>query len=200
MGNNYLAQFYGKSSNYTDIPNRLFKEYNVKKGLRNEDRTGVRVGLTRVSDVVGYEVTDGVKTDVEGDLYFRGYSVYDLIKGKTGCIGFEEVCFLLLYGYLPSKSDLEHFIQVLRSLYALPDDFLEMNLLRLPGKNLMNKLQHAALTLYNYDEDDPDDTDVYKTMLKGIDLLAKFPSVACYAYQSKVHHFERKSLIIHYPR
>lgn len=200
MNNNYLAQFYGKSSNYTDIPNRLYKEYNVKKGLRNEDGTGVRMGLTRVSDVVGYEIIDGVKTDAGGDLYYRGYSVYDLIKGKPGCMGFEETCFLLLYGYLPTKTELNRFIDVLRSLYALPDEFLEMNLLRLPGKNLMNKLQHAALTLYNYDEDNPDDTDVFKTMLKGVSLLAKFPSVACYAYQSKIHHFNRESLIIHYPR
>ena len=80
MNYNYLAQFYGKSSNYTDIPNHLYKEYNVKKGLRNEDGTGVRMGLTRVSDVVGYEIIDGVKTNAEGDLYYRGYSVYDLVK------------------------------------------------------------------------------------------------------------------------
>ena len=200
MSNTYLAQYYGKSSNYTDIPNRLYKEYNVKKGLRNEDGTGVRMGLTRVSDVVGYEIVDGVKENAEGDLFYRGYSVYDLIQGKPGSQGFEETCFLLLYGYLPSKADLRNFISIVRSLYALPDDFLEMNLLRLPGKNLMNKLQHATLTLYNYDEDNPDDTDPYKTMLKGVNLLAKFPSIACYAYQSKVHHFDRGSLIIHYPR
>lgn len=200
MNNNYLAQYFGKSSNYTDIPNGLYKEYNVKKGLRNEDGTGVRMGLTKVSDVVGYELVDGAKVNAEGNLYYRGYSVYDIIQGKQGCNGFEEVCFLLLYGYLPNKSELNHFIHVIRTLYALPDEFLEMNLLRLPGKNLMNKLQHAALTLYNYDEDNPDDTDVYKTMLKGVNLLAKFPSVACYAYQSKVHHFNRESLIIHYPK
>ena len=199
MNNTYLAQYYGKSSNYTDIPNQLYKEYNVKKGLRNEDGTGVRIGLTRVSDVVGYEIReDGVEV-TEGNLLYRGYSVYDLVKGKPGCCGFEEVCFLLLFGYLPSKDDLRHFIEVVRSLYALPDDFLEMNLLRLPGRNLMNKLQQAALTFYNYDPD-PDAQDVYQTLLKGVNLLAKFPSVACYAYQSKVHHFDRKSLVIHYPR
>lgn len=199
MNNTYLAQYYGKSSNYTDIPNQLYKEYNVKKGLRNEDGTGVRIGLTRVSDVVGYEIReDGVEV-TEGNLLYRGYSVYDLVKGKPGCCGFEEVCFLLLFGYLPSKDDLRHFIEVVRSIYALPDDFLEMNLLRLPGRNLMNKLQQAALTFYNYDPD-PDAQDVYQTLLKGVNLLAKFPSVACYAYQSKVHHFDRKSLVIHYPR
>ena len=84
MSNTYLAQYYGKSSNYTDIPNHLYKEYNVKKGLRNEDGTGVRMGLTRVSDVVGYEIVDGVKENAEGNLFYRGYSVYDLIQGKPG--------------------------------------------------------------------------------------------------------------------
>ena len=81
MNNTYLAQYYGKSSNYTDMPNQLDKEYNVKKGLRNEDGTGVRNGLTRVSDVVGYEIReDGVEV-TEGNLLYRGYSVYDLVKG-----------------------------------------------------------------------------------------------------------------------
>lgn len=200
MGNNYLAQFYGKSSNYTDIPNMLFKEYNVKKGLRNEDGTGVRIGLTKVSDVVGYEMIDGEKKDCDGVLFYRGYSVEDLVKNKKGCTGYEEACFLLLFGYLPTKAELKNFINIVRSCYELPDDFLEMNLLRMPGKNLMNKLQHAVLTLYNYDNDNPDDTDVYKTLIKGVNLLAKFPSVACYAYQSKVHYYNRESLIIHYPQ
>ena len=175
----YLAQFYGKSQNYTDIPNKWYKEYNVKKGLRNEDGTGVRVGLTRVADVVGYEETEeGIKA-IPGRLLYRGIDVLDLVNGKKGShFGYEEVCFLLLFGYLP-------------------DEFVEMNLLRLPGKNLMNKLMDAVLTLYNYD-DDPDNTDVYQTLVKGVNLLAKLPSIACYAYQSKVHYYDRESLFIHY--
>lgn len=196
----YLAQFFGKSSNYTDIPNHLYKEYNVKKGLRNEDGTGVRIGLTRVSDVVGYEIQDGKKVNVDGDLYYRGYSVYDLLKGKADSHGFEETCFLLLFGYLPTKQEKKRFVDEVSKQYALPDEFLKGNLLREPGRNLMNKLQHATITLYNYDQDNPDDTDVYQTLLKGISLLAKFPTIACYSYHSKVHHFDRKSLIIHYPK
>ncbi|MGN0373852.1 MAG: citrate/2-methylcitrate synthase, partial [Enterocloster sp.] len=195
---NYLAQFYGKSQNYTDIPNKWYKEYNVKKGLRNEDRTGVRVGLTRVSDVVGYEQTEeGIKA-VPGKLYYRGYEVMDLVRGKKkGHFGFEETCFLLLFGYLPKKAELNKFCSIIRDYYEIPDEFVEMNLLRMPGKNLMNKLQDAVLTLYNYDED-PDNTDVYETLVKGVNLLAKLPSIACYAYQSKVHYFNRDSLYIHY--
>ena len=95
---NYLAQFYGKSQNYTEIPNEWYKEYNVKKGLRNEDGTGVRVGLTRIADVVGYEETEeGIKA-IPGKLYYRGVDVEELVKGRKGRrYGYEEVCFLLLF-------------------------------------------------------------------------------------------------------
>ena len=194
----FLAQFYGKSQNYTDIPNKWYKEYNVKKGLRNEDGTGVRIGLTRVADVVGYEETDGGIKAIPGRLLYRGVDVLDLVRGKKEShFGYEETCFLLLFGYLPKKAELEKFCNVVRHCYTIPDEFVEMNLLRLPGKNLMNKLQDAVLTLYNYD-DDPDNIDVYQTLVKGGNLLAKLPSIACYAYQSKVHYYDRESLFIHY--
>ncbi len=194
----YLAQFYGKSQNYTEIPNKWYKEYDVKKGLRNEDGTGVRVGLTRVADVVGYEETENGIQAIPGKLYYRGIDIMDLVEGKHGShFGYEEVCFLLLFGYLPRQKELNNFCSVLRENYRIPDEFVEMNLLRMPGRNLMNKLQDAVLTLYNYD-DDPDNTEVYDTLEKGISLLAKLPSIACYAYQSKVHYYDRGSLFIHY--
>lgn len=201
MDNTFLAQFYGKSQNYTDIPNHLYKDYNVKKGLRNEDGTGVLVGLTRVADVVGYTYDeDSTKIDTEGTLFFRGIDINEIVKNRHDLrYIYEEACFLLLFGYLPKQKELDSFCELLQENYELPDDFLEMNLLRMPGKNLMNKLQHAILTLYNYDED-PDNTDVYETLLKGIQIMAKLPSIACYAYQSKMHYYEHKSLIIHYPR
>ena len=122
---NYLAQFYGKSQNYTEIPNKWYKEYNVKKGLRNEDGTGVRVGLTRIADVVGYEETEeGIKA-IPGKLYYRGIDIVDLVKGKLGShFGYEEVCFLLLFGYLPKKKELDRFCQVLRDFYEIPDEFV----------------------------------------------------------------------------
>ena len=123
MKDSYLAQFYGKSQNYTDIPNKWYKEYNVKKGLRNEDGTGVRVGLTRVADVVGYEETPegGIKA-IPGKLYYRGYDVEDLVKGKQDShFGYEEICFLLLFGYLPKKAELEHFRNILTDCYEIPD-------------------------------------------------------------------------------
>lgn len=197
---NILARFFGKASNYTNIPNQLFKEYNVKKGLRNEDGTGVRIGLTRVSDVVGYEKKeDGTVAPCEGDLVFRGYSIRDLIKNRQANNGFEETCFLLLYGYLPNKEEFTRFRKALSVRYDLPEHFLINELLSSPSKNLMNRLQVLTLALYNYD-DDPDTQDVYENMVKGLNLIAKFPALGVYSYHSKMHALYRKSLVIHYPR
>lgn len=199
--NIYLAQFYGKSQNYTTIPAPWYKKYNVKRGLRNEDHTGVLVGLTRVADVVGYERGEnGEKVDAEGVLYYRGIDIRELAKNDRdrGYL-YEEASFLLLFGYLPTPGELKHFCNVLQDGYDLPDDFIETNLLRRPGKNLMNKLQNCLLTLYNYDPD-PDNTDVYQTLRKGLNIMSKLPSIACYAYMAKIHYYDRQSLIIHYPR
>lgn len=136
----FLAQEFGKSQNYNEIKNGLFSEFNVKKGLRNEDGTGVRVGLTKVSDVVGYDIIDGVKTNVDGKLYYRGYSLNDLVDGSAKSTrGYEEVMFLLLFGFLPNKVELDNFSKVFRSMYALPNGFFEGALLRNPGKNLSDR-------------------------------------------------------------
>ena len=195
-----LARYFGRSSNYTDIPNNLFAEYNVKKGLRNEDGTGVRIGLTRISDVIGYTTDEqGRVIPCEGDLLYRGYSIRDLLKNRQKNYGFEETCFLLLFGYLPDHEEFENFKQCLAMRYELPESFLANELLLKPARNLMNKLQSSVLSLYNYDET-PDETDVYQNLLKGINLIAKFPALGCYAYYTKVHSFDRSSLIIHYPR
>lgn len=198
MTSNFIAQSFGRSINYTDIPNYLFKEHNVKKGLRNEDGTGVRVGLTKISDVVGYAFEDGKKVSAPGELYYRGYRIDDLVKGKGDShYGYEEACFLLLFGYLPRRGELRAFCEVIASLYQLPDEFLEMRLMRMPSRNLMNCLQQSVLSLYDYDTD-PDDVDPYHTVLKGLNILAKLPSIMCYAYQSKQHYYNRDSLVIHY--
>ncbi len=196
---NNLAQAYGKSMNYTGIDNHLYKEYNVKKGLRNEDGTGVIVGLTKVADVVGYEHVDGVKTPSEGKLFYRGISITDLVNGKNELnAGFEEVCFLLLFGYLPSAQAFDDFKRTVRKCYELPERFTELNFLNFPSQNLMNLLQSSVLSLYNYDPD-PETLDVFRTLAKGINILAKMPMMICYGYQSQQHYLHRKSLVIHYP-
>ena len=145
-----LARYFGRSSNYTDIPNQLFSEYNVKKGLRNDDGTGVRIGLTRISDVVGYTKDEkGNVIPCDGDLLYRGYSIKDLIQNRQGNYGFEETCFLLLFGYLPDREEFENFKNCLAMRYELPESFLANELLLKPARNLMNKLQSAVLSRLN---------------------------------------------------
>lgn len=196
--NEYLNSFYQKAREHNDIANDLFRKYDIKKGLRNEDGTGVRVGLTKIADVVGYKYVEEVKTDDIGKLYYRGIELRDIIHGRnyeTIC-GYEETCFLLLFGYLPKKEELAEFCGYLRAHYELPDDFLESKFLHMPGKNLMNRLQQAVLALYDYD-DAPDNISVENTLEQGLNILAKLPSIICYAYQSKMHRYNKESLVIH---
>lgn len=193
-----LYAFYLAGKKENEIPNALYRKYNVKKGLRNEDGTGVRVGLTRIADVVGYEIRNEEKCDVAGKLYYRGIELRELINGysKAQTYGYEEICFLLLFGYLPNKAQMKEFCELLRSHYELPKDFLETKFLQMPGKNIMNRIQQAVLSLYDYD-DKADDTDISNTLLQGIDILAKLPSILVYAYQSKLHRYHQESLVIH---
>ncbi len=200
LDSTFVAQSFGKSKNFTDIQASQFKEYNVKKGLRNEDGTGVRVGLTRISDVVGYELQDGKKMNAPGELYYRGYRLGDLVNGKGNShFGYEEVCFLILFGYLPTKEEFKKFREVLAKCYELPTEFFDMHILRQPSQNLMNALQQSVLSLYDYDSMS-DDIDPYHMLLKGINIMAKLVSIMCYSYGSKMHYYHGKSLVVHYPR
>ena len=193
-----IKDCFKKSLDETAIPRALYKKYSVKKGLRNEDGTGVLVGLTNISDVVGYKKVDGEKVDDYGTLYYRGINVKDIIEnGKGRRFLYEEVCFLILFGYLPNREELAHFKKMISDHYTLPERYLELNILGYPEKNLMNKLQREVLMLYSYD-DDPDNVGVLETLYKGIDLIAKIPVIVSYTYQSKVHHFDKGSMVIHH--
>ncbi len=197
---NFVAQAFGKSMSYTEIQNQLYKTYDVKKGLRNEDNTGVCVGLTKVANVVGYDIVDGVKTPIDGRLLYRGIDIEDIVTGKSEPnAGYEETCFLLLFGFLPNKNELEQFKAVIRKCYELPERFTELNFLNFPSQNLMNLLQSSVLSLYNFDND-PETQDAFQTMIKGINIIAKMPMMICYGYQSQQHYLQRKSLVIHYPK
>lgn len=193
-----LETILNKSFFDNKINNQDYITYNVKKGLRNEDQTGVLVGLTQIADVVGYEKIDNKKVDCEGRLYYRGYEISKLIKRLDfkNHIGFEQCAFLLLFGHLPNDEEFKVFKEYYQTHTSLPKDFLELNILRMPGKNLMNKIQQAILILYAYDEN-PDDTSAYNTLLQGLNLLAKMPSILAYSYQTKVHNYDDESLIIH---
>ncbi len=197
-----LRSFYEKGLQDNEIPNPFFQQYDVKKGLRNEDGTGVCVGLTKIADVVGYVKHNGKKQDAQGKLFYRGIEVSDLIQGRVGQCrvnAYEETCFLLLFGYLPNRSELDAFCDLLANHYELPGQFLETAILQRPSKHLMNQLQQAVLSLYDYDAN-PEDTTPAHTLVQGLSILAKLPSLLCYAYHAKAHHFDKESLHIHYPQ
>lgn len=195
-----IQNFFDRSLKENEIPNELYKNYSVKKGLRNEDGTGVLVGLTRISDVVGYKKVNGEKVDDYGSLFYRGINVEDIVNHghQKKRYLFEEVCFLILFGYLPNQDEFETFKSILSDNYELPPHYLEANILGFPANNLMNKLQQEVLMLYSYDRD-ADNIGIQETLEKGINLIAKIPSIVCYTYQTKVHYFDKQSLFIHHP-
>lgn len=194
-----IQDFFNKSLQRNNIENELYTTYSVKKGLRNEDGTGVLVGLTKISDVVGYKKENGKKTDDYGKLYYRGIDVKDIVNSdrSSNRYLFEEVCFLILFGYLPNKEEFNQFKKLLSENYELPEGYLQNTIIDSPAKNMMNKLQRGVLMLYSHDKD-PDDIEVKSTLEKGISLLAKIPSIMCYSYHTKKHFFENDSLIIHH--
>lgn len=183
------------------IDSELFKKYNVKRGLRNEDHTGVLVGLTKVGDVVGYERgEDGSLQAIPGKLFYRGIDVKDLVEGfqAENRVGFEEIAYLLLSGNLPTKDELEAFSLMLNTHMPL-DQKIKMNILDLEGSNVMNILARSVLEMYIFDEN-PDDTSKENLMRQSINLIASFPTVVAYGFNSMRHHTQGLSLNIRHPQ
>lgn len=183
------------------IDNELFKQYNVKRGLRNEDHSGVLVGLTKIGDVVGYEkVEDGSLKAIPGKLFYRGIDVEDLVHGlqNEGRVGFEETAYLLLSGNLPDEEELTTFSQILNACMPL-EQKVKMNILDMEGNNIMNILARSVLEMYTFDEN-PDDTSRDNLMRQSIDLIAKFPTIIAYAYNIMRHSSFGRSLHIRHPK
>lgn len=181
-----------------NIDFELYNKYNVKRGLRNSDGTGVLVGLTRVGEVHGYMTSEGEKVNVDGKLFYRGYDVEDLVAGCAADrrFGFEETAYLLLFGELPTKLQLDKFCKLMGSARALPDRFAEDSIMRLPSRDIMNKLARSVLTLYSYD-DNPEDHSPENVLRQCVEMISRFPAIIAYAYRAKSHYFDNKSLIIH---
>lgn len=183
------------------IPLELYTKHNVKRGLRNSNGTGVVVGLTKIGEVTGYHTdAEGNKIPTEGKLYYRGYSIEDLVENcvKENRFGFEEISFLLMFGYLPSKASLAHFNKMLGDKRELPDGFARDMILTAPSNNIMNKMARSVLALYCYDNN-PDDTSVSNVLRQSIDLIGYFPALIAYAYQAKASYFDNMSLHLHKP-
>ena len=180
------------------IPGELFDKYQVKRGLRNPDGTGVVAGLTNISNVHGYLIEDEDKVPDEGKLIYRGIDLRELVEGclRDNRFGFEEVEWLLLFGKLPDAHQLEHFIQILSENRELPEYFAEDMIIKAPSPNIMNKLARSVLALYSYD-DTPDDPSLENNMRQSIELIARLPTIMTYAYQVKRRHYDRKSMFFH---
>lgn len=185
---------------HNQIDPSLYPKYNVKRGLRNSDGTGVLVGLTEIGDVHGYVIDENEKVPVEGALRYRGIDVQQLVSGyhDEKRFGFEEVCYLLLFGELPSQKRFEQFKQLLDQNRELPEGFWENMILKAPSSDVMNKLARSVLASYSYDSN-PDDISVQNVLRQSFELIARFPTMIAYAFQAKAHYYDGKSLFIHKP-
>ena len=180
------------------IDPKSFEKYEVKRGLRNPDGTGVMAGLTRVCSVEGYYILDGERVPKEGRLLYRGYNIEDIIES---CIaderyGFEEVAWLLIFGSIPTPSQLYAFKEVIGECRTLPDAFIEDVIMKHPSKDIMNKMARCVMALYSFDEN-PDDTSEVNVLRQSLQLLAQFPTIMNTAYQVKRRAFYNKSMYIH---
>ena len=178
-----------------------YTRYNVKRGLRDLNGKGVLAGLTEIADVHASEtLPDGTTVPCDGELYYRGYNVRDLVKGFVADhrLGFEETAYLLMFGQLPNAQQLHDFDAQLCLYRSLPSNFVRDVILKAPNKDIMNALARSILTLASYD-DNPDDISLPNVVRQCIQLIAVFPMLAVYSYQAYSYSVEGKSLFIHAP-
>ena len=180
------------------IDPRFYERYDVKRGLRNADGTGVLAGMTNISNVHGYVVSDGEKFADDGLLRFRGYDLYDLLGDASGDrrYRYEEICYLLLMGELPTQSQLDHFVEVIDSQRELPDGFTASMIMRDVPPDIMNVLARSILLLYSYDEHAEDRTPQHEVHT-ALSLISRLPRIMVLTYYSKKARFEHGSMIMH---
>lgn len=197
---NFISDVSQLASQSYQIDKDLFDQYNVKRGLRNADGSGVLVGLTNIGDVVGYRREDGNIIPTKGDLRYRGYPIRDLVKGfqNEKRHGFEETIFLLLTGQLPTQNQLKQISDHMASKRDLDETFTNM-ILSLRGRDLMNMLSRSVLILYTLD-DTAEDYSLPSLVKQSLNLIAKLPIIVAYSYQGMRHAFYRKSLVIRHPQ
>jgi citrate synthase len=199
--NNYFAKLEKSVRDSCHIETELFEQFEVKRGLRNKDGTGVLVGLTNIGDVVGYKKEDGKVVAIPGRLLYRGIDIEDITRGfqNENRHGFDETVFLLLTGHLPNEKELADFSEHMASLRALPDDFVKDMILSMKGKDVLNILARSVLGLYTLDEN-PDDISLDNMIKQSLNIIAKFPTIVAYSYQALRHLFKGKTLSIRHPQ
>lgn len=178
-----------------------YVRYNVKRGLRDLDGTGVLAGLTEISEIISSKTVNGEQQPCPGELYYRGYSIQQLTSGflNDGRFGFEETAYLLMFGQLPDAAQLKQFNRQLAFYRSLPTNFVRDVILKAPSPDMMNTLARCVLTMASYDER-PDDISLPNVIRQCIDMIAIFPLIAVYGYQAYNYYLNGKSLYIHTPR
>ena len=186
---------------YYKIDPNQFRSLNVKRGLRNSDGTGVLAGVTNIGSVQGYMMLDGDPIPMPGRLYYRGIEINELISNhvQRHMFGFEEVCYLLLLGKLPTRRQLDDFNAVIAAARHLPDGYNDSVLFKAPNPSIMNKLSSGVMALYSYDED-PENVSPENVLRQSIQLIARLPVIMSNAYNVKRHLFDRDSLYLHVPK
>ena len=179
----------------------LFSTYNVNRGLRKRNGEGVLAGLTNISMIQSYTMIDREVVPCEGKLYYRGINIEDIVDGfiSEGRFGFEEVCYLLLFGNLPNQKELDEFQAMIAEYRQLPTNFVRDIIMKAPSRDMMNMLSRSVLTLYAYD-DHGSDISIPNVLRQSIQLIALFPVLAVYGYQSYSHYEMGQSLFIHPPK
>ena len=197
----FFTKLEGSVRGACQIENNLFEKFDVKRGLRNTDRTGVLVGLTNIGDVVGYRKEDGNVIPVPGRLFYRGFDIEEITHGfqKENRHGFDEIVYLLLTGRLPSQDGLCEFTTHLASLRGLPDSFVKDMILSMKGKDVLNILARSVLGLYTLD-DEPENISLHNMIRQSLNLIAKFPAIIAYSYQALRHAYQGKTLSIRHPQ
>lgn len=182
------------------IDPELYVRYDVKRGLRDLNGKGVLTGLTNISEIVSSKTVNGESVPCEGELYYRGYSVEELIANlpKDDNFGYERISFLLLFGSLPTDAELREFCGLLSFYRTLPTSFVRDIIMKAPSGDMMNTLARSVLTLYSYDED-AEDISVPNVLRQCMQLIALFPLLSVYGYQAYRHYHDGQSLFIHQP-
>ncbi len=197
--NSFISEQAEKCESSGKIPLELYLKNDVKRGLRDQNGVGVLAGLTAISSIDAYEMIDGKRVPCDGRLCYRGYNVFDLVKGgRDGRFIFEEAAYLLLFGELPSEKELERFCEVLGEMRTLPTNFTRDVVMKASSKDIMNTLTRSILTLASYD-DEIENTGLKKVISQCLSLIAVLPMLAVYGYHAYNHYERRDSMYIHRP-
>ena len=200
IGNNLADKWVGEAKSAYTLPSDAFDNHRIKRGLREIDGTGVMAGVTNIGNAHGYIIYESERVADEGKLYYRGYDMSELVDSYANedRYGFEECIYLLLFGKLPTKEELDDFSALLASKRHLPPRFTEDVIMKAPGRSIMNKMAMSVLALYAYDEN-PDDTSLENMLRQSIEIIARLPIIAAHSYAVYRNVYFEKSLNLHKP-